>query len=70
MSQLAPRFRRSSFCGDYNCVEVATVPGEALVLVRDSKSSHSDPQSYTHDEWNTFLAGVVAGEFSVESLEA
>jgi predicted secreted Zn-dependent protease len=54
-------WRKSSFCGNGACVEVA-VAGEDF-LVRDSKDSDSPVLKFTRDEWAAFVAGVNAGEF-------
>lgn len=63
------RFRRSSFCGDMNCVEVATLPGDEIV-VRDTKDTRPDAPllRFTASEWEAFLSGVRAGEFSRSAL--
>lgn len=55
-------WRKSSFCGNSACVEVATAGDE--FLVRDSKNSDSPVLKFTRDEWAAFVAGVSAGEFS------
>jgi hypothetical protein len=44
------------------CVEVADL-GEA-VAVRDSKNSAGPVLVFTGDEWDAFLAGAAAGEFT------
>ena len=67
-------FRRSSFCGQMNCVEVATAP-DGDILVRDSKEIEAGDDDgrvlrFTVDEWNDFLNGVVAGEFTPAALTA
>jgi hypothetical protein len=54
-------WRKSSFCGNSACVEVATDGGE--FLVRDSKSADSPVLKFTREEWAAFVAGVSAGEF-------
>ena len=61
------RFQRSTFCGPAGCVEVAAQSAD-LFLVRDAKNSGSPTLSFDRVEWNAFLAGVLAGEFSPESL--
>jgi Domain of unknown function (DUF397) len=60
------RFRSSSFCGGAeNCVEVAAFPSGEIVI-RDSKDTRPDAPrlSFTAAEWDAFVAGVVAGEFT------
>ena len=54
-------WRRSTFCGEAACVEVAVVDG--WVAVRDSKSPTSPQLVFSGDEWDSFLRGVSAGEF-------
>lgn len=65
----AAGFHRSSFCGDYNCVEVAAIPGDEI-LIRDTKDTRTDaPQlRFTATEWDAFLLGVHAGEFTCSAL--
>jgi hypothetical protein len=61
-------FRRSSFCGDLNCVEVATGP-DGSILLRDTKDDRNGSiLCFTEQEWNDFLRGVAAGEFSPAAL--
>jgi hypothetical protein len=57
-------WRRSSRCGTHgSCVEVATLySGD--VAVRDSKAAETGGTLvFTSEEWQSFLAGVKAGEF-------
>lgn len=63
----AVRFRKSSFCGNGGCVEVATLPGDEIAL-RDSKDDTSPVLRFTPDEWDAFLAGVLDGQFSRDAL--
>lgn len=59
------KWTRSSRCteGVGNCVEVAAVPPD-VVLVRDSKSpDKANVQVYSRGEWTAFLAGARSGEF-------
>ncbi len=58
----SPQWRKSSRCGTNTCVEVAKVDGE--YLVRDSKNPNMAPLAFTAAEWNAFVQGVNAGEFS------
>lgn len=59
---------RSSACSpDHGtCVEVA--PGVSGVAVRDSKDPEGAVLHFTDSEWNAFLAGVGAGQFSLMRL--
>jgi Domain of unknown function (DUF397) len=56
---------KSSFSAAGACVEVAHLPNQAGVAVRDSKDRSRPPHFYTTDEWNAFLAGAKAGEFDL-----
>jgi hypothetical protein len=56
---------KSSFSAAGACVEVAVLPNQAGVAVRDSKDRSQPPHRFTTDEWNAFLAGVRAGEFDL-----
>jgi predicted secreted Zn-dependent protease len=57
------RWHRATKCSGGTCVEVAQSDGR--ILVRDSKNPESI-QSYTRAEWDAFINGVKAGEFSFE----
>ena len=48
-------------CSDSACVEVARDGDD--VLVRDSKQSDGPILRFTREEWDSFRAGDVAGEF-------
>lgn len=62
-------WRKSRASGTGNCVEVARRGG--MVFVRDSKVAPQGPAlAFTSSEWNAFLAGVSAGEFSLTALES
>jgi hypothetical protein len=65
----APDFRRSSYCDSAGCVEVAALPGDQIA-VRDAKDPHPEAPvlRFTVAEWNVFLSGVLAGEFSPARL--
>jgi hypothetical protein len=56
-----PVYRRSSFCAG-SCVEVAAL-ADGQIALRDGKSPGLPPHIFTADEWDAFVAGVVAGEF-------
>lgn len=62
-------FHRSTYCGAGGCVEVAARPA-GDVLVRDAKNAEPDAPvlRFTKDEWDAFLAGVLAGEFDHTAL--
>jgi hypothetical protein len=51
-------WRKSSYCADAACVEVAT-DGD-YVLVRDSKRLQQAPYRFSKQEWNAFLDDLAA----------
>ena len=70
---IAAGFRRSSFCGSVGCVEVAALPGDSGtsdIVVRDAKDKRPDAPilRFTTAEWDAFVNGVLAGEFSTATL--
>jgi hypothetical protein len=56
-----PEWRRSSYCGNGACVEVAR--SDEGFLVRDAKDPNSPVLSFTPNEWSAFVAGVKSDEF-------
>jgi len=69
----APGFRRSSFCVGGACVEVAALPGDgetSEIVVRDAKDERAEAPMlrFTTTEWDAFVNGVLAGEFSTATL--
>jgi hypothetical protein len=62
MNSNSVNWRKSSRCGSSTCVEVAKV-GEDY-LVRDSKNPQSAPLTFTPAEWDAFVKGVKADEFT------
>jgi hypothetical protein len=56
-------WRRSSYCGNSSCVEVAIERDQ--IRVRDSKHLIGAVLVYDRGEWLTFIAGVKAGEFDL-----
>jgi Domain of unknown function (DUF397) len=57
----AQQWRRSSYCTDTTCVEVAMEP--TAVAVRDSKQPAGAVLRFTPAEWRAFVSGVRNGEF-------
>lgn len=55
-------WRRSSYCADASCVEVASRP-DGTVRVRESRHPDRHPLTFTAEEWRAFVLGVQAGEF-------
>jgi hypothetical protein len=60
------RWRRSTKCDDDDCLEVA-FPRQGTVLVRHSSHPEGPVIELTTAEWDAFLGGVMAGEFSPPS---
>jgi Domain of unknown function (DUF397) len=54
-------WRRSSYCANSSCVEVANLGNQ--VAVRDSKDHEQRYLFFTTTEWNAFLDGARSGEF-------
>ena len=54
-------WRKSTYSGNGNCVEVA-VP-EAGMAVRDSKDPKGPALHFTADAWTAFVADVAGGAF-------
>lgn len=68
-SQETLRWRKARASVSGNCVEVAK--GGNLIYVRDSKVAPNGPAlAFTTGEWNAFLTGVGAGEFTLSALES
>lgn len=57
----ALKWRKSSYSGTGNCVEVA-YDGDR-VLVRNSAVPDGPVLQFTADEWRAFARGMKAGEF-------
>lgn len=56
-----PPWRTASMCNGGDCVRVA--PWGRMILLGDTKSPGGPVLSYTHSEWNDFIARVKRGEF-------
>lgn len=56
-------WRKSSFSGNGNCVEVALT--DHGIGVRDTKDREGPVLRFTPDEWVAFVAGVRNGEFDL-----
>ncbi|WP_157556404.1 DUF397 domain-containing protein [Herbidospora yilanensis] len=57
-------WRKSSFSGTAQCVEVARLD-EQHVGVRDSKNESGPALIFTPQEWRAFVGGVKNGEFDL-----
>lgn len=61
-------WRKSSYSGGEggNCIEVASgLPGS--IPVRDSKDPGGPALAFTPGAWRSFVAGIQAGDFPVNS---
>lgn len=56
-------WRRSSWCQNAACVEVASVDGRHLV--RDSKDPDGAVLSFDETAWAAFVKRAVAGDFDI-----
>ncbi len=56
-------WRRSSRCDAGNCMEVADIEDDQIGL-RDSKLPESGYLRFSRSSWNSFLAGIRAGDFN------
>ena len=56
------RWRKSNYCSDSACVEVAAVGDE--VLMRDSKDPEGPVLRFTRREWKAFIDSVGRGQDS------
>lgn len=57
-------FRKSSFCANATCVEVAT--GGEAVVIRDGKDPDGLVYGFPVESWRAFVRGAKAGEFDVD----
>lgn len=48
-----------------NCVEVATLPADASVLVRDSKNPADGVLAFSPEQWKAFTASIRDGLFDL-----
>lgn len=55
-------WRKSTYSGGGNCVEVAG--GPAAVAVRDSKDPSVPPLAFRREEWAAFTGRVKHGQFN------
>ncbi|WP_212845431.1 DUF397 domain-containing protein [Catellatospora sp. IY07-71] len=53
---------KSSYCDSSACVEVALAGQE--IAVRDGKNPQGPVLRFSRQEWQTFVAGVGAGDFA------
>ncbi len=61
-------WRKSSASGDGGCFVVHI--GAERLHVRDTKNRPGAFLTFTHQEWQAFLAGVRLGEFDLPGVES
>lgn len=54
-------WRRSTFCADSTCVEVAWTQNQ--VLVRDAKNPAGPSLAFDETVWQQFIRGIKSGDF-------
>jgi len=59
------KFKKSSYCQDGGCIEVAVSQDDDTVYVRDNKQLNQKPLTFTKREWDVFVKGVKNNEFDV-----
>jgi len=55
-----PAFRRASFCGATECVEVAQ--REGMIVIRDSTQPHGSMLHYAARDWGSFVHSIKSGQ--------
>ncbi|HSX09494.1 MAG TPA: DUF397 domain-containing protein [Candidatus Saccharimonadales bacterium] len=55
------KWKKSKFCDNGACVEVAHIKGK--FAIRDSKQSDSPVLLFTNSEWHSFILGIKNGDF-------
>jgi hypothetical protein len=58
-------WRKSTFSGGDGCVEVCPLLESGGVAVRSSRDPDGPQVHFSRREWEAFIAGVLAGEFTV-----
>jgi len=62
---ISTTFKKSSYCQDGGCIEVATSQDGSVVYVRDNKKPNQEPLEFTNSEWRVFVKGVKNNEFDI-----
>jgi hypothetical protein len=57
-------WRRSTYCGSDDCIEVAILDDRAYV--RSSKGAEGAYMVFDKEEWRNFLAGVRDHQFDID----
>jgi hypothetical protein len=58
---MQPAWRKASFCGSTECIEVAR--RDHVIMVRDSGHPHGNMLHYTFEEWRSFVRNIKDGGF-------
>jgi Domain of unknown function (DUF397) len=58
---MQPTWRKASFCGSTECVEVGRQ--DHVIIVRDSGRPHGSTLRYTFEEWRSFVRNIKDGGF-------
>jgi len=53
-------FRRASFCGGGECVEVAQ--RDSAIVLRDSTQPHGSMLHYAAGDWGSFVRSIKSGQ--------
>jgi hypothetical protein len=56
-------WRKSSYCSEGWCVEVA-ITGDRVVM-RDGKNPHAEVLLLTHAQWDAFILGIKQDDFCI-----
>ncbi|MGI5245842.1 DUF397 domain-containing protein [Dactylosporangium sp. CA-139066] len=62
---MPPRWRKSSYCGNSTCVEVADLASDGI-FVRDAKNPDASVLSFGRDTWGAFVTGIKDGDFDLQ----
>jgi hypothetical protein len=55
MPGITTEWKRSTFCADRSCVEVAVIDGDRVAM-RDNKQVDGAPLTFSREDWAGFLA--------------
>jgi hypothetical protein len=56
-------WKKSSFCADRQCVEVASI-GADTIAVRDGKNIEQPHLVFNSEDWHAFLDAIAAGDYN------
>jgi hypothetical protein len=58
-------WRKSSFCNNATCLEIAISSESEGIFIRDSRNLGGPILHVSHDDWRAFVKGVQNREFDV-----